>query len=104
MLVHFEDQDFQFDLEAMDLSQARYIKRQTGLTVKGLMEGLQEFDGDALVALYWLMKQQNGVAVDVHKVNFPVFKFAEALSKALDAESESEADPTPEAPPAPETS
>jgi hypothetical protein len=96
MNVHFEDADFELDIEAMTLAQARAIKKQTGLTIRGLIAGLEDFDPDAMAALYWLMKVQNGVAVDIHKINFDVLKFAEALGNAA-GEDEAEEDPTPEA-------
>lgn len=96
MIVHFEDTDYQFDFEALDLAQARAIKRQTGLTIQGLIAGLESLDPEALVALYWLMRVQNGATVDINKVNFKVLKFGEALAAASAAEKE--ADPTPAAP------
>lgn len=97
MIVHFDDKDYQFDIEALDLSEARYIKRNAGLTVKALMDGLSEMDADAIAALYWLMLKQNGQATDIGKLNFSVLKFAEALGNAFNAESEEE-DPTEAAP------
>lgn len=88
MLVHFDDQDYEFDIEALDLTEARHIKRQTGLTVKGLMEGLGEMDPEALAALYWLMLKQNGKVTDMHKLNFSVLKFGEAIGAAFEKEAE----------------
>ena len=89
MLVQFEGQEYQFDIEALDLSEARYIKRNAGLSIKGLMDGLSEMDPDALSALYWLMLKQNGQVQDIGKLNFPLLKFAEALGDAYDrAEAE----------------
>lgn len=95
MLVHFEDKDYTFDIEALDVSEARTIKRQTGLTIRALMNGLEEMDPDAMVALYWLMLKQNGQMTDPNKVNFPMLKFGEALADAFAAEQEAEeANPT----------
>lgn len=94
-VVHFEDQDYNFDIEELSLSQARSIFRQTGLTVKGLMDGLSDMAPEALAALYWLMLAQNGQVTDIGKVNFKVMKFAEAMSKAFDDEKDdAEEDPT----------
>lgn len=95
MLIHFEDRDYEFDIENLDLAEARHIKRQTGLTVRALLDGLAELDPEAMVALYWLMLKQNGQVSDLNKVNFSVLKFAEAMGKAFEEDAEkTEADPT----------
>lgn len=90
MLVHFEDTDYQFELEDIDVSQARYIKRQTGLSIKAFLDGLGEIDPDCVVAAYWLMKAQNGTVVDMNKVNFKLIRFGDALGEAMKAEDEAE--------------
>lgn len=95
MIVQFEDKEYNFDIEALDLAQARHIKRQTGLSVKGLLDGLAELDPEACVALYWLMLKQNGTATDMNKVNFPILKFGEAIIAAFQAEEEKEAEADP---------
>lgn len=100
MLVQFEGADYAFDLEALDVSEARYIKRVTGFTIKALLTGLQELDPEALVALYWLMRKQNGTVEDMSKVNFKVIKFGEALEAAFDAEAEKKKENPTEADPA----
>lgn len=104
MLVHFEDQDYDFDIEAITLAEATTIHNMTGLTIKGTLNGLAELHPDALRALYWLMLKQNGKAVDMHKVGFAALKFGEAIGNAFDEEEKRKkaADPTeaPEAPPA----
>lgn len=77
-----EDREFNFDLDDIDVVQSRYIKRHVGLTPKALMAGLNEGDPDALVALYWLMLNQNGIGADLSKVNFKLAKFGDALNTA----------------------
>ena len=98
MLVSFEGTDYEFDLEGMSVTEALYIKRQKKLTPKGLLQGLEELDPEALQALYWLMLKQNGTVQDIHKLpDFPLFKFGSALLDAMDAEApddDEEADPT----------
>ena len=95
MEVNFEGKDYTFDIEALDLGEARTIKRQTGLTIGQLMKGLADLDPDALASLYWLMLKQNGTVTDPSKVNFPVLKFGEALAAAFEAEEKAqEANPT----------
>lgn len=90
MIVRFEDRDWEFDLEDIDVSQARHIKRATQLSLKQLYDGVRDLDADAFVAMYWLMKAQNGVVVDMNKVNFPILKFGQAISAAQKAEKEEE--------------
>lgn len=105
MLIHFEDQDFEFDIEALTLADARYIKRNCGLTVRGLMDGLAEVDPEAALALFWLMHKQNGQVKDINKLpDFPLLKFAEAIAAAFAAEQgDEEENPTEADPAAPKT-
>ena len=100
MLVNFEGVEYQFDLEALDLSEARYIKNVTGFSVGKLLQGLAEVDPDATAAAYWLMLKQNGQTQDMRKMNFPVLKFAEVLNEAFDAEEAAKAEDPTEAEPA----
>lgn len=90
MQVNFVDKEYTLDLEDLDLSQARAIKVQTGLTIAGLKRGLFELDPEALAALYWLMLNQSGQTVDLRKVNFKVAKFATAVGDAYDREEAAE--------------
>jgi hypothetical protein len=97
MQITFDDETYEFDLEAMDRSEAAYIYRQTELTIGGLLKGLSDIHPIALDALYWLMLKQNGKVRDIHKLpNYSVIKFAAALIEAFDAEQpdDEEADPT----------
>ena len=86
--IHFEDQDFEFDIDDLDVVQAKAIKRQTGMSLLKWQEGLKEADPDALVGLYWLMLNQNGKAVDMNKVNFKIVKFGNAVAEAFEREAE----------------
>jgi hypothetical protein len=89
MIVQFEGQDWEFNLDDIDVVQARYIKRHTGLTIVNMEEGMGTGDPDALCALYWLMKVQNGKTTDINGVNFPILKFAMALVEAVKREEKS---------------
>lgn len=100
-VVHFEGAEYNFDIEDLNLAQARVIKNQTGMSIRKLLDGLAELDPEALAALYWLMLNQNGKAVDIHKVNFKVMEFGKALDEAFEADGEAEENPTPLAPSAP---
>lgn len=94
MKIAFEDRDYELVLDDITVAQAKVIKVHRGLTLKGLSEGLNELDADALVAAYWLMRVQSGdVGVDIDRVDFKAVRFAEALVEANKAEqSATEAD------------
>jgi hypothetical protein len=87
MKIAFEDRDYELDLDDITVAQAKVIKVHRGLTLKGLSDGLNELDADALVAAYWLMRVQSGdVGIDIDRVDFKAVRFAEALVKANKAE------------------
>lgn len=104
MIVRFEDQDWQFALDDIDLRDAIYIQNQTGMTLNDVRKGFMESNPQALLAMYWFMMKQNGKTVDMHKVNFKALKFDAALTEAM-IEEQKAANPTEESPadPAPET-
>lgn len=77
-----EEREYEFDLDDIDVTQTRYIKRHFQLTPAALSDGIAELDVDALVATYWLMLNQNGIAIDPAKVNFKILKFGKALVDA----------------------
>lgn len=87
MLVKWDGKDYTLDIEAITVSQARVIKRATQLTPLKLQDALGEADPDALAALYWLMLNQNGVAADIHRIDFKIVDFANAIDEALTAEA-----------------
>ena len=86
MLVQFDGNDYQFDLDEVDLPEARYIKRETGLSLLKFQEGVIESDPDCLALAYWLMMKQNGTIIDPRKVNFKIGKFSLALGEAYQRE------------------
>lgn len=95
MQVEFEDRIWDFSYDAIDLAQARYIKNHTGLSMSGLLEGMREMDPEAAAATYWAMKTQNGVVVDIGKVNFPLMQYCRLVGAAFKKEiEEREARPT----------
>lgn len=89
MLVQYEGNDYDFDLEEITVQQAKVIKERCGLTLGGLETGLSEGDADALRALYWLMLQNSGDNItSIDAVNFKIVKFAKALNDAQEKETE----------------
>lgn len=91
MIIEFEDAEWKLDLDEVDVAQARTIKNATGMTLLDLEEALERVDPDAMVALYWLMKVQSGVTVNMAKVNFKIVAFGKAVTAAQLREIEEKA-------------
>lgn len=88
MLVKFEGEEYTLDLMDLEVAQAKVIKSHCGLTYLKLMEGLAEFDPDAVRAVYWLMHAQSGKPCNIDNINFGLNKFMDAMNAAAQAESE----------------
>jgi hypothetical protein len=82
MNISYEDTDYSFDLDEIDVVQATLIKRKFDLNLLTLEQGLRQGDPDALRCIYWLMLSQNGTHVNVDSVSFKIVKFANAVHKA----------------------
>ncbi len=96
MKIQFEDREYDLDLDEIDVAQAKVIKIHRGLTLKGLSDGLNELDADALAAAYWLMCVQSGLTgVNIDQVNFKIIRFAEAIAKAAEAAEAASVEDTP---------
>lgn len=97
MKIDFENNVYDLDLDDITVAQAKVIKVHRQLTLKTLSDGLNELDPDALVAIYWLMRIQSGdTGIDIDRVDFKAVRFAEAIAKAAQAESDAKGeDETP---------
>lgn len=95
MIVVWDEKDYEFDIDDLDVKQASYIQNHFGLTPMTMRSALVEMDPKAIVATYWLLMKQNGVTIDPNKVNFKVVKFWSALMEAFNAEQQA-TDPTEE--------
>lgn len=130
MKVRFEGRDWELGLSDIDLKPAIVIQGYMGMSINKWVDSLNDKadeDGGitwsaadqpeylkSLGALYWLMKQQNGVHYPIADTNFPVGAFSQAMAEAQAAEaaaqieeyanSEPEPDPTSPPPPASEPS
>ena len=82
MQIKFEDVEYSFDLDEIDLRQASMIYDKCGLTLMTLELGLGDGNPSAMRAIYWLMLSQNGREEDIDRLNFKVVKFAHALQVA----------------------
>jgi hypothetical protein len=97
MKVDFEDREYLLDLDEITVAQAKVIKVHRGLSIKGISDGLNELDADALVAVYWLMRVQSGdIGIDIDRIDFKALRFAEAVGDAKEAELAAEATPPKE--------
>lgn len=86
MIVNYEGEDYDFDFDEITVQQAKTIKRECGLTLKGLEDGLSEGDADCLRALFWLMMVNSGIKSDINTVDFKIVKFSKALQDASEKE------------------
>lgn len=98
MIVKFEDEELDFSLDEITVSQATTLKRKLGLTLIGLDAGLSDGDPDALRAVYWLMQTQAGKRVDIDSVDFKIVKFANAIQAAVEVEAAKDAAEKEDAP------
>lgn len=95
MLITFDDQEYKFGFDEVDLRDAIYIQNQFGLTMTDLYEGFRKSDPKALLAIYWLMGKQNGKTFNLQTVNFKLMKFDAALTEAMVAEAKATAEANP---------
>lgn len=91
MLIKFDGEEYNFNLNDIDVNQAEQVYDKVGLTLMGLEEGLSIGHPGAMKAVFWLMLAQNGKAVAFEQVNFKIIPFANATQAAKKAEDEEEA-------------
>lgn len=60
----------EFNPGKVDLKQAFAIKAASGLTPRGLLEGIGDLDPAAMQALVWFMRMRKGEQVDIGSINF----------------------------------
>lgn len=87
MNIKYEDKTYTFDLEDMDLVQAKVMKEAGFPSLKGFTDALAEVDLDALGFAFWLMLDQSGIKQDPKTLSFKPLKFLRAISEAT-AQSE----------------
>lgn len=66
MIFEFMHQEkaYQFDDERMSLAEARWVKREFGMTGPTLFGAFQELDPDALLAIFALALKRGGVEIE----------------------------------------
>ena len=87
MKIEYEGETLEFDLEEITLQQATVMYKQLGLTLLKLDTGLIEGNPDALRAVYWLIRTQQGDKVDINEVDFKIVKLSNAIQTAVDKEN-----------------
>ena len=96
--IDYDGKIHTLDLDAISLSEARYIKNATGYSPGNILNGLKELDPEAVAACFWLMKKQSGGKVmDIARLDFPLVQFADVLVDAVLAD-EDEDEEAPAAP------
>jgi hypothetical protein len=86
MNVNFEGRTWEFDQNTITVLQGIAMHLAYGLTIKGLLLGIQEMDPRAIQCDYWLMLQQNGVTRPIKECEFDAIAFLAALGDARQAE------------------
>lgn len=90
MKLTLGDKVYESDLAALvevTIGEARTIKGQTGLTIRGWEEGLKDLasvDPDVIAGLVWLLRSRAGEAVDWTEINaLTINELATALDFTL---------------------
>lgn len=92
---------YEVDQERLSVQEAQAIKRATGLTIRGFLNGLREYDADALVALIWLARSRGGERISIGGIveeNFDVLQDFDLVTdddeQGRDQGEDDEQDPT----------
>jgi hypothetical protein len=87
MLINWDGTDYLYDDRRVKVSQAAIIKRETGLDwPMEFAEAIGKLNPDAVRAMMWLVRLQNGHIERIEDVDGSVMEFLEAYSKGVEAE------------------
>jgi hypothetical protein len=91
VLIEYEEKTYDFEMDNISVQQLKTIfTHLDGLTLGALENGIPQGDPNALIALYWLMLENNDEHVPIDQVDFKVIKFFKAFRIAADKEREKE--------------
>lgn len=90
MKIDFEGRTWEFSQETIGVKQGLAIHFAYGLTIRALLEGIQQLDVRAIQCDYWLMLQQNGIEKPIKDCEFDTLAFMAALGDAREAEEAAE--------------
>lgn len=89
MEIQWEGRTWQYQDRAVTVSMCRIIKSETGLRWPSEFgEAIGKMDPDAVAALMWLVKTQNGVQATIGDQDGSPLDFLEAYGKAAQAEAD----------------
>lgn len=88
VLIKFEGGEYQYETIEITVKQAKVIKAHTGLGLVSWSAAIDdELDADSVQALFWVVRDQNGVTEPpIDSLNFAIPKFIAAY-RAADAEA-----------------
>lgn len=107
MQIQFQGRTYSYDETKIDINQAYVIKANTGWTIRGWQENLEQLDPHAIAHLWWIILAQNGETRNIADLgNFPVVALMVAIGEAAEAEQARQTagqpgGPTPPAPASP---
>lgn len=81
MIIQWDGQEYQFEHADIRIKQAVVIKQHTGFPFRAWVRESEEGDPQALQALLWVIKQQNGERVDIASLDFSVTDFLAAFDE-----------------------
>jgi hypothetical protein len=93
-MIRWQGSEYEFDIDKAGTAELREIKRKYKLSLRKLLEGLEEMDVDAVTCVYWLVMRSDGKHDDLvlgDDLEFPVVEFMAAWA---DDQQEAEPDPT----------
>ena len=94
MQFEWDGSTWYYDDRKVTVSVAGIIKKETGLNWPvDFAEALQSMDPNAIQALMWLVRQQNGRVEQISEVDGPIVPFMEAYAAGLTAEAAALVDP-----------
>ena len=94
MQFEFEDKTYTYDPAGLDVRTAMVIKVHTGHGLKSWNEAVQELEPDAVQALFWAVKQQNGEPCEIASLNFSIPDFMAAFETAFLADTKAQLEKT----------
>lgn len=96
MILHAGDEKFEITPDKILNVEAIAVKRKTGLDFKAWMQGLEDFDAEAVTALVWIAKKRIEPNVRYEDISFPLAQVEFELTEDEQAAAESATGPKAE--------
>lgn len=91
MILHFEGQTYDYDVNKLSVQTAIAIKAHTGLGLKSWVDAITDGDPLAIQALFFAIKQQNGERLVLADLDFDLMAFMQEFGRAAQAEADLQA-------------